>query len=447
MSARKLLLLTAVVAVLFGFIFLFERKMPSTSDRERKGDLHWDLPEDRIERLSLTRGAEQLEFQKTAATPWRMVKPAPYPADAFAIDAVTAELADLKRSGGDPGEAKPADYGLEKPETKATIVWTEPDAPEEKKRRTLEFGLAVPGTDIVAARVEGSDKVLFVPASTLAAVRKNADDFRSRDVFGGSPSEISRLEILRGRGRLVLERRDGGWWIVEPTADLADASEVERLAGQLTSARVGDFVHDVDDLAAVGLNPPLYRVTVSRAKGETAAVDFGATRSDGNNMYARRDGQVFTVDREIGDDLSREAEPFRSAPLSTFDRSDVTALEASFGSKSFALAQKEGGWTAQGRPVLAPATDDVLDGILALRARSFVEEARVGELAAPEATVTVRRKTGLPWTLSFHPRGVGMIARVSQRPGGFIVDPDAVRRLGSAFEKAISPPVTPAKKR
>ena len=136
MSARKLLLLTAVVAVLIGFIFLFERKMPSTSERERKGELHWDLPEDRIERLSLTRGAEQLEFQKTAAAPWRMVKPAPYPADAFAIDAVTAELADLKRSGGDSSEAKPADYGLEKPEAKATIVWTEPDAPEEKKTRT-----------------------------------------------------------------------------------------------------------------------------------------------------------------------------------------------------------------------------------------------------------------------------------------------------------------------
>jgi uncharacterized protein DUF4340 len=446
-SVRKLLLLTAVVAVLFGFIYFFERKMPSTSDRERKGELHWDLPEDRIEGLSLTRGPEQLEFQKTAAAPWRMVKPAPYPADAFAISSVTSELADLKRSGGDPGEARPADYGLEKPEAKATIVWTEPDAPGEKKSRTVEFGLAIPGTETVAARVEGSEKVLFVPASTLAAVRKNADDFRSRDVFGGTPSEISRLEILRGRSRLVLERRDGGWWIVEPTADLADAAEVERLAGQLTSARVGDFVHGNDDLAALGLNPPLYRVTVSRTGGETTAVDFGATRSDGNNMYARRDGQVFTVDRELGDDLSREAEPFRSAPLTTFERSDVTALEASFGDKTFALAQKDGGWTAQGRPVLAPAADDVLSGILDLKSRSFVEETRVGELAAPEATVTVRRKTGLPWILSFHPRGVGMIARVSQRPGGFIVDPDAVRKLRSAIEKVVGPPVTPAKKR
>ena len=61
--------------------------------------------------------------------------------------------------------------------------------------------------------------------------------------------------------------------------------------------------------------------------------------------------------------------------------------------------------------------------------------------------MTVRRKTGTPWVLSFHPRGTGMIARVSGRPGGFLVDPDAIRKLGSAFEKAVAPPVTPPKKR
>ena len=49
MSPRKLLVLTAVVAVLFAFIVLFERKMPSTAERQRKGELYWDLPEDRID--------------------------------------------------------------------------------------------------------------------------------------------------------------------------------------------------------------------------------------------------------------------------------------------------------------------------------------------------------------------------------------------------------------
>ena len=77
-----------------------------------------------------------------------MVKPAPYPADAFAVNGLVSELADLKRAGSDSGEAKPEAFGLEKPVAKATIVWTEADDPAAKQTRTLEFGGAVPGTDI-----------------------------------------------------------------------------------------------------------------------------------------------------------------------------------------------------------------------------------------------------------------------------------------------------------
>jgi hypothetical protein len=57
-SPKKLLLLTAIVAVLFAFIALFERKMPTTSERERKGDLYWDIPEEQVGRIELTRGGE-----------------------------------------------------------------------------------------------------------------------------------------------------------------------------------------------------------------------------------------------------------------------------------------------------------------------------------------------------------------------------------------------------
>ena len=46
-----------------------------------------------------------------------------------------------------------------------------------------------------------------------------------------------------------------------------------------------------------------------------------------------------------------------------------------------------------------PAADDVLSGILGLKSRSFVEEARVGELAPADATVTVRRKAAPAWVL------------------------------------------------
>ena len=440
MSPKKLLLLTAIVAVLFAFIFLFERKMPSTSERERKGDLYWDIPVDRIERLELSRGAEKLEFQRTDASHWKMVQPEKYPADAAAVSGVASELAALKRSGNDPADARPADYGLEKPVAAAAFTWTDADDPKARKTRRIEFGSEVPGTDIVAARLSGTQKVLFVPASVLASVRKGADDFASRDVFGDPSGEVSRVEVLRGRGRLSFVRKAGTWWLTEPVADLADPAETERLVGQLTSLRAREFVHGAIDRDAFGLNPPLFHVSVSDARGAVTAVDFGATRSDGNGIYAQRDRQVFIVDREIVDDLSREADTFRSQQLVAFNRSDVSALEGAFGKTTFALTQKDGGWSVGGRPVLAASVDDVESAILGLKSQGFVEEGEAKALGQPAATLTVKLKAGPPWIVTLYPSSGAAAARVSSRPGGFRVEGSAPGQLESAFRKALSPP-------
>lgn len=443
MSPKKLLLLTAIVAVLFAFIALFERKMPTTSERESKGDLYWDIPEEQIARIELTRGSEKLEFERVAGTSWRMIRPEKYPADDFAVNTVAAELAELKRVGEDAPDARPADYGLEAPVATATLTWTDPKEPQARQTRTIEFGREIPGTDVVAARVAGTEKVLFVPMSVLSDLRKKADDFESKDVFGGAASEISRMEILRGRSRLVLSRKDGGWWLSEPLADLADSGEADRLAGQLAGLRVEEFLHGSHDLAALGLNPPLYRVTVTGDKGALTSVDFGAMRSAGNSVYARRDAQVLTVEREIVEDLSREAEPFRSIRLFAFNRGELTALEASFDGASYALQQAEGGWASQGRPVLAAAADDVLTTLLDLKSRAFLDAADIAALGAPIASVTLKTKSGPAGTLTFYPRTGEMVAKVSARPGGFLVDREAPSRLEAAFKKALSSP-TPA---
>jgi hypothetical protein len=442
-SARKLLALTAIVAALFAFIFLFERRMPSTAERQRKGNLYWDLPEDRLTGLTLTRGAETVEFTRTGGAPWRMVKPDPYPADAFAVNGAAGELTELKQASVDSAEARPQDYGLDHPVATATLVWTDAEEPSAVKTRTVEFGVDIPGTDITAARVAGQSTVLFVPSSALAAVKKPVDDFRSREVFGGRAADVSRLEILRGRGRLVLFRRDGTWWLSEPVADLADAGETDRLVGQLTGLRTVEFVHGGEDLAALSLQPPLYRVSLTGEKGAVTSVDFGATRSDGNSVYARKDGRIQTVDQEIVAELSKEAEPFRSATLVAFNRGDVTSVEADFQTDKHVLTRDATGWTSGGRPVLASAADDVLNAIAALKSKAFVDEAAVKALPAPASTVIVRTKTGPPWTIGLRPRAGELVATVSSRPGGFVVDGDVSGKLGAAFARAVTSP-TPA---
>ena len=444
MSPKKLIALTAVVAALFAFIVLVERKMPTTAERERKGDLYWDIPADKVERLALTRGAESLEFQRVDATHWKMIKPQKYPAESFAVSSLVSDLAALKRAGGEGTEAKPADYGLEKPVASATFDWTDPDDPKARKTRTVEFGSEVPGTDLVSARLAGTQKVLFVPSAVLTSVKKNTEDFLSKDVFGEAASELSKIEILRGRGKLTLARKNGAWWLAEPMSDLADAQEADRLAGQLAALRAREFVRGGVDLAAQGLNPPLFHVAVTDSKGVVSAVDFGATRSDGNAVYALRDGQVLVVDREIVDDLSKEAVAFRTNRLVDFNRADVTSLDGTFGKTVIALTQKDGGWSAGGHAILAGAGDDVVSAILDAQSKGYLDEADAKALTSPTATVTVKTKAPPPWVVTLYARDGGAAAKVSGRPGAFAVDPALAGTLEAAFQRATSPPPTAA---
>src|ERR1700694_1547205 len=102
MSSRKILLLAALVLLLFGFIFLFERKMPTTTEADQKKDLVWELPEDRIESVRLEHpGSVPIELSKTPAGTWRLSRPESYPADAFAAGEVVSQLAKLHRAGSE----------------------------------------------------------------------------------------------------------------------------------------------------------------------------------------------------------------------------------------------------------------------------------------------------------------------------------------------------------
>ena len=447
MSSRKLLVLTGVVVALFAFIFFFERKMPTTADREQKGDLHWDLPEDRVERIRIERGGETVELVK-AGDAWGLVRPEAYPADAVAASTLASSLADLKNPGGEPAaDGKPEDYGLVKPAATATFVWTDAANPAKKQSRTIAFGIDIPGTDVTAAQVAGAPGVLFVPATVAASVRKPADDLKSRDVFGASPPDVARLEVARGRGTLTLAKKNGIWWLEQPLSDLADRDAVDRLAGDLSSLRVTEFLppSQATDLASLGLNPPVFRVTIVDAKGAKQVLDLGSTRSDGDSAYASSQGQVFTVGNAILEELSREAVGFRDRRLVRFERSAVGGVDARFGGTRRSFVRREAGWSVDGRPLLAAAADDLVTAIADAESTGFLDEGQARALSArtPEAEISVRLASGPPWKVALHPQRSELAATVSGRPGAFTVSRETANRLRAAIDEAATAPAGP----
>lgn len=443
MSPRKLLFLTGLVLLLFGFIFFFERKTLTTAEREQKGNLVWDIPEEAIESVRLEHGGSAVDLKKSAGG-WRLVKPEAYAADSAAVSDLISQLARVKRVGGDSEEARSEDYGFKSPSAKASFVSQVKGG--KKETRSVEFGVDIPGTDAAAARLSGSDAVFFVPSSLANAVKKNADDFKSKEVFG-SALEVVRLEVERGRGRLSASKKNAIWWLNQPLTDLADADAIQKLVGELTGLRVLEFVAPAErgNLDALGLSPPLYRVDLYDAKGMSATVDFGSTRSDGNSVYALREGQAFTVASTIVEDLSKEAVAFREPRLVQFERSTAIQVDGVFPHASFSFSRKDSGWTTVGRPVTAAAADDLLSALLEVKSRSFLEDAEAASLrsAAPIATVTVKLSAGPVWTVKLYARRGDTEATVADRPGAFLLSGDSLSKLETAFGKSAAAP-TPA---
>jgi hypothetical protein len=448
MNPRKLLLLTGAVLALFAFILFFERRMPTTEERGRKGPLHWDLPADRVDSVRLERQDATLgtvELKKGEGGGWRLVKPESYPADAAPVMDLVRELASLKRAGGDPTGARPDAYGLVPPVAKATFTWSE-SAAAQKKTRTVEFGIEIPAGDTAAARVAGTENVIFVRASALAAVKKSVNDFKSREVFVGSASDIASIDIERGRGHLVLAKKSGSWWLQQPVNDLADAGVATRLAEDLLALRAVDFVGSADreNLATQGLNPPVSRVTLVDAKGVRSTVDLGATRSDGNSVYARRETQVLTVHNPIVDELSKEAIAFREAHLMVPDRSAVSGLEGEFAQGKFTFVKSGAAWTAAGKPIATSTADDVLSVLLDLKSKTFIDEPDAARLRALAPAATIRLAAPPEsWEIKLYTVRSDIQASVARRPGGFLMPPDALTRLLDAFKKAASSQPTP----
>ena len=444
MTPRKLIVLTALVVALFAFVWFFERKLPSTTERKQKGDLVWEIPEEQVQSVKLDKGGSVIELARSGEKSWRLVKPDSYPADGFAASDVVSQLARLRRTSPDSADAKAEDYGLKTPVVKATISWKDPKTPNKILSRTVEVGLDIPGTETTAARVAGSAPVSFVSTNLALAVKKTADEFKSREVFGPNNPDNSRLDVDRVRGKLSLAKKDGTWWLSQPLADLADGDAVDKLISALTALKVIDFLpsQQGQGLASLGLSPPLFHVVLADAKGPGITVDFGSSKADGNSVYGKRENQVFTVASTVTEDLTREAEAFREQKLVRFDRGAVTSIEGVFPKTKFLLERKQEGWSLGGKTIMASSADDLMSAILDLKSRSFGDDARAKALAdrQPAAAVTVKLSAGQPWIVKIYPEATQAEAVVSPRPGSLVVAAEAAANLESAFQKAATPP-------
>ena len=326
MSPKKLLALSAVVVVLFAFIVFFERKMPTTEERRARATSTGTSRRTASSGSSSSRGAETLEFQRAGDAGWRMLTPEKYPADSFAVGSLVTELAEMKRAAGeDPsGRRRRRTTGSTSRSRRRRSSGTRRRTPRTKTRARSSSATRFPARTSSRPVSRAPRRSCSCRRRPRASVKKSAGRLQSHEVFGARRPTWRGSRSCAAAASSPSRRRtaSGGW--PSPCPDLADGRRSTASTGALAGLRVRRTSCAGPRISRPsGLSPPLFHVALTDAKGAMTAVDFGSTRSDGNSLYARRDGQVLTVDRDIVDELSKEAEAFRSRTLLGFRRGDV----------------------------------------------------------------------------------------------------------------------------
>lgn len=137
-----------------------------------------------------------------------------------------------------------------------------------------------------------------------------------------------RIEDLEG-GTIVEVERNAveAWHLVQPTPGPADAGRVERGATWLALPQPHSILHDVQDLAAFGLDQPSKKIVVIFQDGSQQELAVGRTDPTGSVIYVQASGSTdvllfnaFGLDEVLG-----LLDPIPTAPPTATPSPAVTA--------------------------------------------------------------------------------------------------------------------------
>jgi hypothetical protein len=239
---------------------------------------------DKVDAVELVSKDQRLAFAR-AGDRWTLTSSIGTRLDSTQVEGVVGRLQTLAMKSIVAAEVSDLDlakYGLDKPALTATIG-------AGSARATLALGKADESGNLYA-RDLSRRAVMTVEAALADELKKQADDYRPKEVFEFRSFNATRLEITRGATTATFERvtgKDGvsKWQRLNPTKDVA-TMEIDGLLAAVSALTVEQYV---DAKARTGADTPVAIVVAKFEDGKKEErVVFGKV---GNDVFAVRAGE------------------------------------------------------------------------------------------------------------------------------------------------------------
>jgi hypothetical protein len=395
MNAKHTWTWALVAAMLFAFIFFFERHL-----RQPAPGPEPILPNFKAAAVSSVQvypaGQFEIRAERVPAggTKWVLTRPISYPAQATRIEALLTALEHLTPAAP-PLTARElrhrpkveAEYGIENPQASLVIQQ------DNYSRQVLLGALTAPG-DQVFLRVVGVEAIYVVDAGLLKLIPRATNDWRDTALVDLQPLVFDRLLITNAANVIEFQREatNNLWRLTRPLQVRADNVRIAEALQKLQMLHVTQFISDDPraDLESFGLQPAALELAFANGTNHVARLLFGKSpTNDASQLFARRDGLASVV-IVGGEPLG----PWRSPPDFFRDRRLVSLPQTIGdvevrGEDTFILQpQSSNGWrmASQTFPVDAALADDLVATLAGMEIAQFVQ----GALTEPDL-----RKYGL----------------------------------------------------
>ncbi len=248
-----------------------------------------------VDRLEISTTDTTIEVVKTGGR-WKLTKPLVSRADYGTVQGLLGRLSTAQMqsiAANNPEDL--TEYNLAEADVTVTLGTGSSVA-------KLSFGTRTGDSNVYAQDLSRST-VFTVDTSLIDELKKMPSDYRSKDIFGFRPFNVTRFEITRDSETIIYEKKktpaDNGedeanqavvdtWQQISPTTRTVDSDKIQSALSRMANLRV---VHFTDVNATLDLNNPS-EVVAHYDDDNVDRVRFGLDEQDVYAEIANEPGQA-----------------------------------------------------------------------------------------------------------------------------------------------------------
>lgn len=267
--------------------------------------------------------------------------------------------------------------------------------------------------------------VLIVLVGVFFVSREDTPQYEESPLTVQKVEGLSRIEIEPPSGdqgdseedsaeegaseRIVLEKREDEWWLVEPVESPTSDSTIRTIESELAST----FDSDDLEIEASEENKKKYdlqegtraRIRLYGAESDEAAVDLyvgkqiSVAQTDAERTFLQEPGgdRIYRGSAAIGEFVRQSADDFRSKSISDFGKDDVTRVEWQYeDGLTMVLEREEESWQLV-RPQVEweldeSAVDGAIGSLATMTAGGFADGRELSEVGLEPPTAVLKAR-------------------------------------------------------